>query len=350
MKDEKDLDLFKNFTGDYQKARQSIQRLSIQVSESFKLGKKISPAINLRKTANIIVCGMGGSALGADLIGSLFADKIRVPLIINRNYELPFFANQNSLIVISSYSGNTEEALSCLNEALKKHFKIFIITSGGRLGRLAKQKKLPAVIFKPVDNPSFQPRLGTGYSLGIFWQLLKKIKALPTDDKQENEFIKALRLADKKYWLSWPLAQKIHNKTPIFVAAEFLSGNAHIIANQLNESAKIFASYYLLPELNHHLLEAVAAPLDLRKKWLFVFLKSNLYNKRNYQRFFLTQKIFKKLKINYLNFPLTGATKIAQAASVLVHGSYLSLFTSRLLKKNPLKIPLVDYLKKELKP
>lgn len=333
----------------------SIEKLPNQLSDSFKQFNLVKLPRDYNKINKIIVCGMGGSALGADLVRNLFNDYLKVPIIINNQYHLPRFADQNSLIILTSYSGNTEETLSCLKEARKKQLKTFVITSGGQLANIAKKKKLPCFIFNPINNPSAQPRLGAGYSIGILWQLLKKLNLLKIKTKSEEEFIRALKIGNERYNikknnnLAKNFALKLYQKLPIIVASEFLNGNAHLIANQINESAKIFANYFILPELNHHLLEGLIYPKDLRKHYQFIFITSNLYHLRNQKRYQLTKEILRRQKISFLEFKPTGRNIFQQSAEALVFGSYLSFYLAGLYQVNPIKTPWIDFIKKSLK-
>lgn len=338
----------------WQRVLQSIMGLNKQINSVFEGFKQVNLSKSWQKINKIVVCGMGGSEIGADLIKSIFNNQLIAPLIINSQYTLPKFCNSRTLIIISSYSGNTEETLGCLKQAQKKHLPVFIISSGGKLATLAKKYKLASYIFNPKDNPSAQPRLGTGYGIAIFWQLCKKLCLLKPQGHAEQGFLGAIKLADRKYQpanknnLAKDFASRCHEKMPIIVASEFLSGNAHIIANQLNESAKTMANYFIIPELNHHLLEGLVFPKKIRSRYFFIFLNSNLYLKPNQKRHLITQQILKKQGIAYQELKLTKGTIYQQSAEVLVFGSYLSFYLAQLYQVDPVKIPWVDFLKKSL--
>src|SRR4030042_4020219 len=118
------------------------------------------------KIDNIIVSGMGGSAFAPEIVKTLFAQEISFPYEIIRNYQLPFYAGKRSLVIISSYSATTKEAIACGQEAVDKGCYVFVICSHREQNELflfAKKKKLPGYIFKETYNPSLQPRLGSGY-------------------------------------------------------------------------------------------------------------------------------------------------------------------------------------------
>ena len=143
------------------------------------------------------------------------------------------------------------------------------------------------------------------------------------------------------------LAEKLTGKIPVIVCAEHLSGNAHILANQINESAKQIALYFFLPELNHHLLEGLTFPKANRRDLFFLFFNSDNYFSRNQRRLKLTEEVLAKQKIKYRHFELTG-TRLEEAGQLLVLGSLLSYRLALVNGVEPAKIPWVNYFKRRL--
>ena len=139
--------------------------------------------------------------------------------------------------------------------------------------------------------------------------------------------------------------QKIVN----VVASEFLSANAHVLANQINENAKNMANYFLISELNHHLLEGLSFPKDNPKKLIFLFLESIDYYSRNQIRLNVTRQILKKKNIPYLTYQTQAKTELTQVLELLVFSSYVSFYLAILNKINPSEIPWVNYFKAQLK-
>ena len=135
---------------------------------------------------------------------------------------------------------------------------------------------------------------------------------------------------------------------PVIVASEFLNGNGHIFANQINETAKQFVARFSIPELNHHLMEGLAFPVALKKILYFVFLESPLYSKRIKQRFEITKKVLAKNKIKFVANKINAKTVAGATIEALVFGSYASFYLALLNKVNPAQVPWVDYFKKEL--
>jgi len=332
----------------------SIKLLPKQIEQSYLEANKIKFPQSYHQINKIVCCGMGGSQLGVDFIKHLFAGEIKVPIIQVRGYNLPRFVDDKTLVVLISYSGNTEEVLSIISKLKTRNskqiknpnfqnskIKFVIITSGGRLAEMARQQNIPVYIFNPINNPSKQPRMGTGYIIGALLSILKRLNLSNIEDKQITTLFKQQTTNNKQQ------TTNLKNKIPIIVASEFLQGVAHITANQINESAKQLALYYFIPELNHHLLEGLTFPKENKKLLNFIFLFSKNYHPRNQKRYKITQEVLRKQKISYRQIEFKG-DKVSQAMEMLMFGSYLSYELSRLNKANPNEIPWVDYFKKRL--
>ncbi|MGB6882193.1 MAG: SIS domain-containing protein, partial [Microgenomates group bacterium] len=212
----------------------SIKMLPDQARQAWEEVSELKIIKNLAGAKNIVVCGMGGSALGGRVVDSLIERKIRAPIEIFTQYYLPNYVNKDSLVILSSYSGNTEETLSCANEAIKRNARIFGITTGGKLAELLKKEKVDGYIFEPTYNPSKMPRLAIGYSVFSILAFLNKTHfiTLPKEEMIKafdvlEEFIKEFgpRVAEKEN-LAKRVASKLQNKIPVLVASEHLVGAA----------------------------------------------------------------------------------------------------------------------------
>lgn len=329
---------------------ESIEGLGLQGSQALKEVSKIRLPKSFFSVNKIIVAGMGGSTIGTDLIRMVFADKLKIFIEIINDYRLPAYADKKTLVVVSSYSGNTEEVIAVFKEGLKKKQPLFVITTGGRLARLAIKHKIPAYIFEPVYNPSNQPRMGLGYSIFSQLELFRRIGAV---NISRLEIVRALAFAEKAlrgFYKKNPaqnLAGKIFGKTPVFFSSAYFSGNAHILCNQINENAKNFAVYYSFPELNHHLLEGLTHPAKM-KNLIFISLESELDRPEIKKRQQATKKILKKKKLNFFALKLAGPDIFSQSLWLLILGGHLSFCLAVMNREKPHLIPWVDFLKKEL--
>jgi glucose/mannose-6-phosphate isomerase len=323
----------------------SIELLDKQCGEAWRDVKKIKIPKNYRQVENIVVSGMGGSALGARLIGSLFAAELRRPLEIVRGYNLPAYVGPKTLLILSSYSGNTEETLAAARVGQKRKAKIVGLATGGALANFLRRNNYPSYIFKPTYNPSNQPRMGLGYSIFGQLGLLAKCGALKINEQEIKNVIATLssrpRSAEK-------ISNTLKNKIPIIVASEFLLGNGHIMANQINENAKSFAAYFELPELNHHLMEGLKNPAANKKNLIFFLLNSDLYLPRNQKRYKILKTVLAKNKIDFIEYRPKAKTKLQQSVETLLFGSYVSFYLAMIYNLDPSPIPWVDFFKKQL--
>lgn len=334
----------------------SLELLSAQVEEVLVCAKKLKIPTNYKKAKNMVVLGMGGSTLGAHILKSVFFDKLKAPIEIVNGYHVPAYVDKNSFVLVSSYSGTTEEALFSMKEAMKRKAKMAIISSGGDLAKLSSAMKIPGLIFTTNNNPCGSPRMGLGYSIVGQLVLFAKagfIKLSPKDlknigsvlKKYDNEF----GTSNNAKNLAKEMAQNLFGKSVWYAGAEHLAGNAHAASNQTNENAKRFAGYFLVPEFNHHLLEGMIYPQSNKNGLGFVLLESALYDTRIQKRFEVTKKVLDKNEINHWSYIAQEKDKISQACEILVFGSYVSFYGAMLQGIDPTAIPFVDFFKEQLK-
>jgi len=333
----------------------SLQLLSKQVEQIYSTAQDLKIPANYKNIQNIVVLGMGGSAIGADLIRNLFADELKVPVEIVNGYNVPKFVNNKTLVIASSYSGGTEEVMESVKKAKAKKAKIVVISAGGKLKAFAKRNNLPALIFTTENNPCGSPRMGLGYSIVGQLILFSKVGLLKLSQKQVKEVIKTLAYYDSSFGVLTPvkenpakqLAKQTMRKSILYVASEHLLGNAHIAANQMNENAKRMSAYFAIPELNHHLMEGMMNPIS-NKSLLFVMLESGNYSLRVGKRYSITKKVLDKNNIDHVSYKTQEKDKLLEFCELLVLGSYVSYYSALLKNIDPTGIPYVDYFKKEM--
>lgn len=335
----------------------SIESVGLQCQQAWSEVKKIKIPSSYRQAKNIVINGMGGSALGGHVIGSMFFHQLRVPFHVINSYTVPGWVNKDTLYVLSSYSGTTEEVLATFTEVRRRHAKLLVICAGGQLAKLAKKYKIPAYIFEPRFNPCNQPRMGLGYSIIGQVALLKQCGLLAVTENDFQRAVSTVRLWHKKFGAKVPLkknpakklATELAGKIPIIMSAEHLSGNAHILTNQINENAKTFSSYYLLSELNHHLMEGLRFPRENRKMLRFISLESAQFLPSMIKRFAITKKVLDKNGIRHSTYKARSRTPFAEVLEVLLYGSYANYYLALANKQDPSPILFVDYFKAALK-
>lgn len=333
----------------------SIEALADQVRQAWQDVNKVT----FSKKADIhhvVVAGMGGSALGADVAKHLFKDSLTAPLDIINGYHLPAYVNEHTLVILSSYSGSTEETLSCAVEAKAKQAQIMVIAAGSKLVELAKQENYPVYVINPEFNPSNQPRMAIGYAITGLLGLLSKAGVCNLTDAEVDEVIAAIIQTNDVCNVSIPqsrnqsklLAFTALDRRPILVASDFLVGAVHTAANQFNENAKAFADYKVIPELNHHLMEGLKFPSSNASTHVFVLIQSDLYDDRIKKRLELTRQVIEQNGIETITINVTADSKLTQAFELITILAYATFYLSMLENIDPSPIPFVDWFKEEL--
>ncbi len=309
-----------------------------------------------RVSKNVIVSGMGGSALGGRIVDSLMVDRSRTPIEVFTEFRLPNYVNHDTFVILSSYSGNTEETLTAGREALNRGASLFCITTGGKLKEFMEENKLDGYIINPIHNPSNQPRMGLGYSVIAVLAALAKCEFINLLDTEVHEAIETARkfsddfnpnVATSKN-LAKIFAGKLKNKIPVLVASEHLVGVTHAFKNQLNENSKTFSLLFDIPELNHHLLEGLTNPAEAKKFLHFIFFESELYSKEVKLRYPITKEVVEKQEVASDIYKLNSNKKLNQIFEELTFGSFVNLYLALLYEIDPSPIPWVDYFKEKL--
>jgi glucose/mannose-6-phosphate isomerase len=336
---------------------ESVSLLPDQIRQAWQGVWGLSLPASFGQVKNLVAAGMGGSALGALIIDSLSFEALKAPLEIVKGYHLPAYAGKDSLVLVSSYSGNTQETLSSFQEALKRDCQVFVITTDGKLAKIVKKNQLPAYVFAGDYNPSKQPRLGLGYSIAAQLALLAKVGLLRLEKNQMTEMIN--HLGQLKECCSLPvlakknLAKKIalafDKRAVIVVSAEHLIGAAHAFKNMINENSKRFSLRFSLPELNHHLLEGLTYPEENKRFLKFLFIESAIYDEEIEKRFKVTKEVVEKNGIETHSLKLKGRTRLAQVFETIYLGGFVSAYLAFLNDIDPAPIPWVDYFKRRLK-
>ncbi len=303
--------------------------------------------------SNIVVTGLGGSAIGGDLLRAYVADKISTPVVVNRDYVLPEFVGPDTLVFAVSYSGNTEETLSAYDDAQARGASIIAITAGGKLGEYAKRDGVP-VIRVPGG---VSPRAATGYLFLPTLRVLQKLGMLPDVTGEIINMISHLKELRKKLGPdaaaagnpAKQLAGKLHKKIPVIWGASGITGVvAQRWKGQINENAKAPAYWNVVPELNHNEIVGFQFPLEILKKIHIVFLRDRQDHPRVQKRVEITKKLVKDVVDGYTEVWSSGDGTIPRLYSLIYTGDYASVYLAALYGIDPGPVKAIDYLKKEL--
>lgn len=318
-----------------------------QCATAWEESRKIVFPEDYKNVKNIVVCGMGGSRFTPKTIGALFRKYITVPYEICEDYTVPGYVNGETLVILSSYSGTTEEVLSAAEDAKKKGAKIAAVMS--------KKMDVAGYYFDPKFNPCGQPRIGGGYLLLGHLGLLTALGFVTVKDDVAAAIAFAKEIG-KKYAADIPekdnqakqLARFLKDKHPFIITAEFLKGFGNGFANQINETAKMISDYRYISELNHHLLEGLSHPDTIRQNGVFVFLLSQYYSEPVRKRFIITKNVVEKQNVATRDITLTGPNELSQTLEAYTLAGFTALYLGMLYDVNPVAIPWVDYFKSEL--
>lgn len=326
---------------------QSTELLLKQCETSWDQVTKLELPKHLGDINNIVFCGMGASIYGAQVLKALQGRNMPFPTEVVSDYFLPEWVGEKTLVVLTSYSGTTEEVLSCAEEAKAKGAKMVVLTKGGPLAEFAKDNNLPAYIFDGKLNIANSPRAGCGYTILGLIGLLSKLNIVELEEKEITDAM--TRMHDKVEDIKKQALQDyqlFENQIPIIFTGEHLSGNGMILRNQFNETSKTFSAYYLIPDLNHHLMEGLQFPASAPMK--FLFFNSPNYSDKIKKRTELTMEVVKKNNYEVHEFMTSGATVYDDFFEALLYGSFLSLYLGLALEQNPATNPWVDWFKEQL--
>ena len=321
----------------------------------YKQAELVSEVINPNSDATInkvVVTGMGGSALAALLIKSWQESKLNITFEIVRDYKLPNYVDDKTLVIASSYSGNTEETLSCLDEALKKGANIGCVSSGGKLVEIAKNNELPYVVL-----PSgIQPRMGVIANLRAILAVLVSYGVVSQSDFDEVKNLGPWLNAESKKWgrdvltnenQAKQLALLSAGKTAIFYSSTAMGGVAYKWKISWNENAKNVAFWNVLPEFNHNeFMGWTSHPVE--KPYVVFDLRSSFDHSKITKRFEISDRVLsgKRPKANVIE--LQGESVIAQMLWASIFADFVSIYLAILNGVDPSKVELIEKLKQEL--
>lgn len=329
-----------------------IDELPQQLSQALKLGMA-QPLTAMEPVERIIVSGMGGSAIGADLLASFLSDRLSVPMIVHRDYGLPEFARGTStLVVVSSHSGNTEESLSAFEQAVKNHCQVVGICTGGKLQKKAEELGYAVWLFKHTG----QPRSAVGYSFGLLLALFTRLGLVADLAAEVENTVKVMTALQEKIKIDVPVlgnpakrlaGQMIGRHITIF-GSGFMAPVARRWKCQINEVAKAVASFEALPEADHNTLAGTNNPHDQLAKELAIFLRASADHPRNLLRVDKTREILMLEGMGTDFFNAKGETRLAQMWSTILFGDYVSYYLAMAYDTDPTPIPPIAVLKETL--
>ncbi len=319
--------------------------------EAAALASKIK--VTYPKPDNIVVAGMGGSGIGGDLLKDWARNQTAVPIEVSREYELPEYAGKKTLVLITSYSGDTEETLSAFLDALKRKCMIFCVSSGGVLLENAERLGVPYLRI-PSGMP---PRASLPY---LFVPLLVYMEKAGLVSGASQELSEALHLLEKISEDNAPekptienytkaLALNIGEKSPIVYGFGFYRGVAMRYKQQFNENSKVPAKWDVFSELNHNEIVGWERAGELGKCFTAIFLRDDEEPPAIQSRIEITKELVEQAGVELLEVQAQGESRLARMLSTVLIGDFISVYLAVLRGVDPTPVKTINYLKDTLK-
>ncbi len=349
------LDDFSEFKKlDQQNMLGEIDGLPDQLKLAWELGQAM-PLPDAKSIHRIVIAGMGGSAIGADLVAAAVLGTCITPIFVHRDYGLPAFAKgKETLVVLSSHSGNTEETLDSFASAAKNQCNMVVISTGGEISKRAKEKSIPVWTF---DHHG-QPRAAVGFSFGLLLALLTRLKLIPDPSKDLYEAIDAMKKSQEHLRADVPA---VHNAAKRYAGqlmgrwitmfgAGPLAPVARRLKGQMNEVAKAGANFEFLPEADHNTLAGTIHPEEvLMPHTMALFLRASSDHPRNSLRIKLTKEAFMLEGINTEFVDARGDSLLAHMWTLILFGDYMTYYLAMAYGVDPTPIKALDNFKAEMK-
>jgi glucose/mannose-6-phosphate isomerase len=320
-----------------------ISAFPANITEALAIAKAATFKRPVNEIRNIVICGMGGSGIGGRLVGAWVRDEIKVPIYYAHDYTLPAFVSENTLVIGSSYSGNTEETLSTIHEAIAKKAHIVGVCSGGKLQEICASNNFDCVIV-PGGNP---PRTALAFSLVQLLHIFSQLGLVSADRLTEMEAARKLIVANET-----------SIKTEAREIAAFLKGNVGVIygttayepvliraRQQFNENGKLLCWHHVLPEMNHNELVGWGGGDE---RFASLFFETEDMHPRNARRLEITKARIAQMSSKNLVVKAKGNSRIERSIYLINLVDWASLYLAEIKNVDPIDIAIIDYLKSEL--
>lgn len=320
-----------------------VQNFVAQLREAKNIADKaiVSPAS--QNLQNIVITGLGGSGIGGSLINELVSHQCSLPILINKDYQLPAFVGPNTLLIVSSYSGQTEETLSAMQQGMKQKAQIACISSGGKVLELAKQEQ-----FDFIEIPGgFPPRSCLGYSLVQLIRILQSKKLVTEDLSKDIENSIGLLQNEQENIksLAKEIAPALLNKIPVIYNLGTCESVAVRFRQQINENSKMLCWHHTLPEMNHNELVGWT---EKNEKLKVITFHTAFDHPRTQKRYEICKPIFEKYSSGVIDLHAKGKSRLEQFLYHVHLGDWISCYIADLKGIDPVEVNVITKLKNEL--
>jgi len=322
---------------------QFISNFTNQLKDAQTIGSKLLERKEIQEIQNVIICGLGGSGIGGKIASKFAESRCDKPITTYNSYFLPKFVNENSLVIISSYSGNTEETVSALEEAIKRNCQIICITSGGKVKNLADKYNIEALII-PGGNP---PRAMLTYSLTQLLFIFQHYKIVKLD--ADSEIKNSISLLNKEVndikLVAKDVADQLKNTTLLIYTDASFEGVGTRFKQQLNENTKTLAFANVVPEMNHNELLGWQGG---NNSFSAIFLRNTSDNPRNQLRMDISIKNISKIAHSCIELYSKGNSEIENIFYFILMTDWISIYLAEFYGVDTIEIKAIDSLKNQL--
>lgn len=323
--------------------KELIASFTAQLRQAMEIGGKAVFSKPKHEIRNVLITGLGGSGIGGSIVAQLVEREICVPITVNKDYFIPSFVGPSTLVIVSSYSGNTEETISAMEFCMSKGATIVCVTSGGKILEMARSAGYDHIII-PGGMP---PRACLAYS---FTQILFVLNGFSfISDAFKVDLEAAIHMLDHEEEHicaeSYYLAEKLHRKTPVIYSQADFEGVCIRFRQQINENSKMLCWHHVLPEMNHNELVGWTTPND---KIAAVFFRNETDFSRTVARMELTKEIISKYTPNIFEVYSKGKTQLQRYLYLIHFGDWVSWYLSEIKNIDATEVKVIDYLKGEL--
>jgi len=320
-----------------------VSNFSNQITEAINIGNNAKFTEPGHTIFNVLICGLGGSGIGGSIVSELVADIATVPINVIKGYFIPAYVNENTLVIISSYSGNTEETVNCMELAIAKNAKIVSITSGGAVLATSKTKNYDHIIV-PGGMP---PRACLGYSLTQLFFILNFFGIISNHFKTQLEAAVELINNEENNIIAeaTSIAEKLVGKIPVIYSTTNNEGIAIRFRQQLNENAKILCWHHVIPEMNHN--ELVGWTEKNEALSVVIFIDKDEYS-RNLTRVEINKEVIKKYASHITEIFSKGNSAIEKAIYFIHLGDWISVILGDMRGADLMEVNVINHLKSAL--
>ena len=320
-----------------------INDFSNHLREAIEIANNTTLSPYTKEIRNILICGLGGSGIGGTIVSDIISSKVNIPIAATKDYSIPNFVNEHTLVIANSYSGNTEETLYALEKCQARGAEIAVITSGGKLKTTAEENKYNKIII-PGNQP---PRAMFGYAFTELFFMLNHYGII--DDSFKSDFDKAITLIDTEKMdiqkQAMNLAKKMYKQTPVIYVAKGFEGVAVRFRQQLNENSKMLGWHNVVPEMNHNELLGWRTNVD---DLAVVYFRNKCDYDRNQIRMDINKKVISKFTSNITEIWSKGDSLIENSLYHISVGDWTSWYLSEMNNVDAIEIDVIDFLKGEL--